>query len=291
MSHTHFVPSTGVDICVTEHTPAGAGRATVVLVHGYPDRQEMWQPLLAELAGEDLHLVTYDVRGAGRSGAPATTAGYRTELLLDDLAAVLDATLPEGGRAHLVGHDWGSVQLWDAVATEATDPRLRDRLASFTSISGPPLDHAGWLARHPRGRELALLRQAAHSWYVYAFQLPVLPELLWRVGGGTLARVAGRLGGTDHLGPDTAQDAARGVNLYRANVPRRMARPGGLLTTVPVLVVHPTRDRFVTGVLHEELERRCAEVRVVEVEAGHWVPRSRPAVLAGLVLEQVRRHG
>lgn len=289
MSTTRHVPSTDLDICVVDHAPDASG-PTVVLVHGYPDRQEMWEPVVEELVACGLRAVTYDVRGAGRSGVPAALAGYRSERLVDDLVAVLDAVLPEGAGAHLVGHDWGSIQLWDAVAAEPTDSRLSGRIASFTSVSGPSLDHAAWLARHSGGRRLAMARQLAHSWYVGLFQVPLVPELAWRGAGGLLHRTAAMLEGTDHWGPGLPEDAARGVNLYRANVPRRMARPRPLDVRVPVLVVHPRADRFVTRVLSEELERSCTDVRVVEVDAGHWFPRTHPGELADLVVEHVRAH-
>jgi pimeloyl-ACP methyl ester carboxylesterase len=272
----HRVPSNGVTLSVVEHSPAGTDRESVVLVHGYPDDQSVWRPLVAALADEDLHLVTYDVRGAGRSEVPADVSGYRTERLVDDLVAVLDAVLPEGRRAHLVGHDWGSVQLWDGVAAERTDPRLHGRIASFTSISGPSLDHLAWLSRHSDGRRGALLRQSLHSWYVYAFQVPVLPDLVWRGAGAVIGR--------------RGVNGAHGLNLYRANVLRRMRRPDELRVDVPVLVVHPRRDPFLTSVVLEDLDQHCRDVRVVEVDAGHWVIRTHAEEIAALVREQVRAH-
>ena len=292
MPATLRIASTGLDLCVREHSPHGPGRPTLVLVHGYPDQQEMWDAVVAALPLDELHVVTYDVRGAGASGVPDSVSGYRSERLVDDLVAVLDATLPSGSRAHLVGHDWGSVQLWDAVTAEPSDPRLRDRIATFTSISGPSLDHSAWLARHPRGRVTALLGQLAHSWYVGFFQLPVLPELLWRVGPTALRRAAERVegAGVAHWGPELPANASRGVNLYRANVPRRMRAPRPVRTDVPALVVHPTADNYLTGVLDEGLERVCSDVRVVEVPGGHWVPRTHPEQVAALVLEHVRAH-
>src|SRR6476619_8639512 len=97
------VRSGELTIAVREHSPAGPGRPTVVLVHGYPDQQDTWDRLVARLPLDAWHVVTYDVRGAGSSDAPRRTADYRTERLVDDLVAVLDAVLPPGGRAHLVG--------------------------------------------------------------------------------------------------------------------------------------------------------------------------------------------
>ncbi len=110
----------------------------VVLVHGYPDSAAVWEPVRAQLDAR-YRVISYDVRGAGASDAPASRAAYRLERLAADLAAVADA--PGGARPfHLVGHDWGSIQSWEAV----TDPAFRGRIASYTSISGPCLDHASF---------------------------------------------------------------------------------------------------------------------------------------------------
>lgn len=268
------VPSAGLEICVREHSAPRAGKPHVVLVHGYPNRQELWRRTIAELDLDDVHVVTYDVRGAGASDAPADQDGYRTELLVEDLVAVVESTVPEGESVHLVGHDWGSVQLWDVVAAEAADPRLRGRVASFTSISGPSLDHVAHLIRHRDGRELRLLNQSVRSSYVSFFHLPVLPELLW-TGPGRLAGI----------NPD---DARNGLNLYRANIRRRMRHPGELRTDVPVQVVQPRRDPFVTEVMLEDLELACSDLTIAYVDAGHWVPRSHPRELAALVTQHVR---
>lgn len=286
------VNSAGVSLAVREHSAPAPGRPSVVLVHGYPDQQETWDDLVAALPLDDLHVVTYDVRGAGASDVPAHTADYRTERLVDDLVAVLDATVPDGRPAHLVGHDWGSVQLWDAVAAAATDPRLRGRVASFTSISGPSLDHLAWLVRHPRGRVLPLLGQAAHSWYAYAFQVPLLPEVVWRRGAGAMRRLMAARQGLpeDHFGDRFPDNAVNGLNLYRANLRSGARRSGPVRTDVPVLVVHPRRDAFVTRVTAEGLDQGCSDVRVVELDAGHWVIRTHAAEVAELVRDHVAAH-
>lgn len=287
------VRSTGLSLAVTEYvadedvTPS----AHVILVHGFPDSSVLWVPLAERLAGAGLHVVTYDVRGAGASDTPARTADYRIELLVDDLVSVMTATVPADEPVHLVGHDWGSVQLWEAVLDEADDPRLRGRIASFTSVSGPALEHMGHLLRHPRGRSVALLRQLAHSWYVAAFHVPVLPELLWRtahrpIGFLTALRDGGS--GQASWGDDLGRDGAHGVNLYRANVGRRSRAPLRH-TDVPVLVVAPRRDPFLTAVVLEDLDRVCSDVRVERPDTGHWLPRADPDLLADLVLDQVVR--
>jgi pimeloyl-ACP methyl ester carboxylesterase len=287
------VSSTGLSLNVREHSASGPGKEHLVLVHGYPDQQDMWDSVVDALDGAAFHIVTYDVRGAGGSDVPPSKDGYRTELLVEDLIAVVAATVPEGERVHLVGHDWGSVQLWDVVAAAGYDARLKGRLASFTSISGPPLDHVAHLSRNLQGRRLRMLNQAAHSWYVYAFHVPVIPEIVW-TRQNTLVRKAmaalDRRAGHSHWGPELARNAANGLNLYRANMLRRMKGGAELRTDVPVQVVVPTQDKFVTDVLFDDLDQACSELTLVKIEAGHWVTRSHPRQVANLISAHVRAH-
>jgi len=283
--HEQHVRSGEVTLAV-RHRPR-AGAPTVVLVHGFPDTQAMWDPLVDRLSAKHgMAVVTYDVRGAGGSTAPSRRDGYRTERLVDDLVAVMD-NVAAGARVHLVGHDWGSVQLWDAVTAEEGDPRLRGRIASFTSISGPSLDHLAHAARRPRGSGgyAALLRQALRTWYVAAFQLPVLPELFWR-GAAPVIRRRPRA----HFGATLGRDGANGVELYRVNIPRRMMRPGPGRTRIPVQVLIPAQDPFIDPAIFADLPAFAPRSTTVEIGGGHWAVRSRPDLVARLVGDHVRAH-
>ncbi|MGH3498046.1 MAG: alpha/beta fold hydrolase [Nocardioidaceae bacterium] len=290
----HTVEAGDVRLCVREHGSTGADN--VVLVHGYPDTQAMWDPVVARLSdGAGLHVVTYDVRGAGASTPPATLNGYRIAHLVDDLVAVIDVTCP-GEPVHLVGHDWGSVQLWDAVTAEDSDPRLRGRIASFTSISGPCLDHVAAFSRAARSRHQwrRLLAQARRSWYVYAFLVPWLPEQVWRHASGAISRRidAGQgLRGRSHWAPTLARDGANGVNLYRANLRSGARRRGTGRTDVPVLTIVPRRDAFLTPALYDDLDSFVSHSRRVEVEGAHWIAVTDPDQVADLVTEHVRAYG
>ena len=270
-----------------------ADAPTVVAVHGYPDTHLLWDHVAADLAA-DHRVITYDVRGAGNSGAPATLDGYATERLVDDLVAVLDALVPAGSAVHLLGHDWGSVQLWDAVVAEEHDPRLTGRIASFCSISGPSLDHVAAFARRAPAAELRSQRR--RSWYVVAFHLPVLPELAWRLlteparrGLARAERLVARDGPRGHWAPTLGQDTVRGLGLYRANVRRRLKHPGDGRTRVPVLLVVPRHDRFVRPSSLAYAGERVPSLERVEVEGRHWLPRTHPGLVARLVRDFVAR--
>jgi pimeloyl-ACP methyl ester carboxylesterase len=289
MATTRRVRGAGLALSVTER--GERGRATVVCVHGFPDTGAVWD-LVAENLVEDFHVVTYDVRGAGASDVPATKWDYRLPYLVEDLLAVADATSPDA-PVHLLGHDWGSIQGWEAVTRHPAAARF----ASFTSISGLPLDHAGLWARQHRSLRPATLgpaiRQALRSLYIAYFHVPVVPELMvrpepvQRVWTGALHRL--EHAATDARWPASTfgQDFAHGLGLYRVNVRGRLRHPQINRTAVPVQILLPARDRYITSALLEGLEAWTAQLWRRTLEGGHWVIRSDPASVAQSVRELV----
>jgi pimeloyl-ACP methyl ester carboxylesterase len=279
-----------VTLRVTEYGDRGAA-FHVLLVHGFPDDQRMWEQVIEALP-QDWHVITYDVRGAGRSTRPTGRAAYRTSLLVEDLIAVLDETLPPGEQVHLVAHDWGSTASWDVVAAETWDPRLEDRLASYTSCSGPSLDHLGSVMG-TWGGKLRLMPQLRRSWYVWLFQVPWLPEFLWRHAQGVVRASARRIDPTIDLlpwGREVRHNAEHAIELYRANVRQRLRDPLPWRTSVPVLLVVPLRDGWISPRSVAGLEARCRDLTRVEIDAGHWVPRADPDEFARVVTEFVLAH-
>ncbi|WP_151771457.1 alpha/beta fold hydrolase [Streptomyces abyssomicinicus] len=280
------------DVTLAVHEQGDPAAPTVLLVHGYPDTHHVWDDVAERLAA-DHHVVRYDVRGAGDSDAPPGKDAYRLEFLARDLYAVADATSP-GRPVHVVAHDWGSIQSWEAV----TDPKAAGRIASYTTMSGPCLDHMGhWLRRRlrrPTPRHLLqLASQALHSWYIYVFHLPVVAPAAWRLGlaraWGTVLRVSeGVAPRPGHPHTTIASDAVRGILLYRANMLPRLLRPRPRPTAVPVQVVTLTRDRFVSPALTEGLEEWAPNLWRRELSATHWAALLRKGpVVAGMVREFV----
>ncbi|MGW0332384.1 SDR family oxidoreductase [Streptomyces sp. NPDC003011] len=280
----------GVELCVAELGDPSA--PTVVLVHGYPDSKEVWSEVASRLA-ERFHVVLYDVRGHGRSTAPRPLrGGFTLEKLTDDFLAVADAVSPHR-PVHLVGHDWGSVQSWEFVTVRRTEGRI----ASFTSLSGPSLDHFGhWInkrLKRPTPRRIGqLLGQGAKSWYVYLLHTPVLPELAWRGPLGKrwpriLERVE-KVPGGDYPTSSLPTDAAHGVWLYRDNVRPRLRRPRpDAYAHVPVQLITPLGDAFLSERLYDDLHLWAPRLTRRTLPAKHWVPRTRPDQLAAWVTEFV----
>ncbi|WP_234042456.1 SDR family oxidoreductase [Streptomyces marianii] len=283
----------GIELCVAEL--GDERQPTVVLVHGYPDSKEVWSEVASRLAAR-FHVVLYDVRGHGRSTAPVPLrGGFTLEKLTDDFLAVADAVSPDR-PVHLVGHDWGSVQSWEFVTVKRTEGRI----ASFTSVSGPSLDHFGhWIKKRtarPTPRRLAqLLGQGAKSWYVYLLHTPALPEMAWR---GPLGRrwpkILERLEkvpGGDYPTASLPSDAAHGAWLYRDNVRFRLLHPrADAYAHVPVQLITPTGDAFLSERLYDDLALWAPRLVRRTLPAKHWVPRTRPDQLSRWIAEFVTTH-
>ena len=171
---------------------------------------------------------------------------------------------------HLLAHDWGSVQAWPAL----TDPRLSGRIAGFTSISGPSLDHASAWLRSAHRHSRAAARQIAHSYYTVLFQLPVLPEAAVRAG--ILDRAAG---------PRDHDDELHGLQLYRANLLGAVrGRPRQI--SVPVQVLAPRRDPYIgSAIACDAPVPYVTDLHTRPLAGGHWTMTKRPEVVARCVLE------
>jgi len=94
----------------------------VVLAHGWTCSTAFWAAQIRDLA-VDHRVIAYDLRGHGRSPASARCS---TEVLADDLEAVLAATLAPGERAVIGGHSMGAM----TVLAAAGRPRFREHAAA-----------------------------------------------------------------------------------------------------------------------------------------------------------------
>lgn len=276
------------DVTLAVKTWGDPARPTVVLVHGYPDNSEVWHEM-APLLARDYYVIAYDVRGAGRSSAPRGMRHYTFARLTDDFIAVIDALSPSK-PIHLIAHDWGSIQSWEFV----TEERLRGRIASYTSCSGPCLDHVGhWMrARLLRPTPSSLgktLGQLVRSWYVLLFHLPIVPELSWRLGlGRAWPRLLRRVEKTTiEPRPTQTADGVNGVSLYRANFIRSLFTPRKRIAHAPVQVIVPTLDKYVSPALSEDLSRWVPQYWRREVVARHWLPVTHPERMAEMVRELI----
>lgn len=95
----------GVRLYYEVHGPNGDdARHTVLLSHGFSSSSHMWAPNLAALTAAD-RVVTWDLRGHGKSDSPGDLGQYSEALAVEDMAALLDTV--GAGRAVVGGLSLG----------------------------------------------------------------------------------------------------------------------------------------------------------------------------------------
>lgn len=109
---------------------AEAGEGPLVLLcHGFPECWYSWRHQLKALAAAGYHAVAPDMRGYGRTDAPAPVDAYTIMHLVGDMTGLL-AALGEQ-QAVIVGHDWGSIVAWSAALLRP------DRFRAVAGMSVP----------------------------------------------------------------------------------------------------------------------------------------------------------
>jgi len=261
---------------------------TVVLVHGFPDSHVLWDGVVPLLA-ERFRVLRYDNRGVGMSSTPKPVSAYTMARFADDFAAVTGELSP-GEPVHVLAHDWGSVGIWEYLKRPGAD----DRVASFTSVSGPSQDQLveyifGGLRRPWRPRRfLRAISQALRLTYMLFFSIPMLAPLCLRLA---LSIPALRRNAVDNI-PDEKihhsaklpSDAAHSVKTYPANYFRSFSRKRELhVIDVPVQLIVNTQDKYIRPYGFDDTARWVPRLWRRDIKAGHFSPMSHPQVMAAAV--------
>jgi pimeloyl-ACP methyl ester carboxylesterase len=244
----------------------------IVLLHGFPEFWYAWRAHIEPLAARGFRVVAPDMRGYNLSDKPHGISAYRIDHLVRDVVGLIDAA----GRttAVIVGHDWGGGVAW---ATAMQAPARVERLVVLNC--GHPAATMKRILRDPR--------QLLRSWYMFAFQLPWLPERFARRDHFRLL-VRG-LEGSSRPGTFSPVDLdcyraawaqphalTSMINYYRAAMQRR---PPGIATqvTMPTRIIWGTGDRFLRRELADDSLGYCDRGTVDYLDTSHWVQHEAPA--------------
>ncbi|MBX3414353.1 MAG: alpha/beta hydrolase [Pirellulales bacterium] len=254
----------------------------VVLLHGFPEFWYGWRRQIDVLASAGYRVAVPDQRGYNTSDKPPGVAAYGIDLLAADAVGIFDALGRERGT--LVGHDWGAAVTWWAAL------RYPEHIERIVILNVP----------HPivmRAQMKKNVRQLLRSWYMFFFQLPKLPEVMFRIG--KFSRSAAALQKTSR--PDTFSDedlakyravwAEPGVvtgmiNWYRALMRVQPARLASVRVKIPTLMIWGTQDRFLGRELAQPSIDLCDQGRLEFIEeATHWVQHEEPERVNRLLLD------
>jgi pimeloyl-ACP methyl ester carboxylesterase len=301
MQSSRTISANGIEIFLLER---GEG-PLVVLCHGWPELSYSWRHQIPAIAAAGFRVAAPDMRGFGRTSAPAEIDAYSIFDHVGDMVALV-AALGEK-QAVIVGHDWGAPVAWHAAMF---------RPDVFTGVAGlsvpPPV--------RGRGRPLDSLRESGISnFYWQYFQTPGVAEgELERDVELTMRTLLGRgfshpssslfveegkgfLGDVSTTGPlpdwlsetdvSYVSDIYRrtgfrgGLNWYR-NIDRNweLTAPWqGAQIVQPSLFIAGANDAVVTGLIGAkrvgDMERVLPNLRqkLIIDGAGHWIQQERAA--------------
>lgn len=260
----------------------------VVLLHGFPEFWYAWRRQIPALAAAGHHVVAPDMRGYNMSEKPPGVRSYAIDALVTDVAGLIAHT--GATRATVVGHDWGGVVAWEAAI------RRPDVVERLVILNAP---HPGALLRAFRRNPRQLLR----SWYAFAFQLPVLPELLFALGDYRVLRRVLRVQPA-RPGAFTDEDIQRyrdafavpgartaTINYYRAALRRDPRAVMAAITPVaaPTLLIWGLDDPYLGPELTEGLETWVPRLHVARLPGvSHWVQHDAPERVNALLRDFLR---
>ncbi len=281
------VSANGLDFACLAEGPEDGPLA--LCLHGFPDSAHSFRHLLPELASAGFRAVAPWLRGYAPTPVPAD-GRYQVGALVADANALHDA-LGGTGDAVIVGHDWGAIATYGAVAHEP------DRWRRAVTMAVPPTSSiAMGLLTHAQLRS---------SWYMFFFLSPLaeaaLPlddyafiDNLWRDwspgydGSEDVAKVKESIGDPERI--------VAAISYYRAmydparQVPELAGEQAAWLqpTPKPTLYLHGRDDgcMLLESITADPLDF-LAEGSAYEIVdgAGHFLHVERPDVVNGRIVD------
>ncbi|WP_343232253.1 alpha/beta fold hydrolase [Mycolicibacterium sp. CBMA 361] len=231
------------------------------------------------------------------------------------------ATYEEGnpnGPVVVLVHGWpDSHDMWDATVPYLADtfrvirydnrgsrnsgvrPEAADRVASFTSTSGPSADHTrrfimeGLKRPYQPVRFLHSVSQFLRLTYQGFFSIPLVARVMVRATVPTiiplmLKHLDGMSDNQIRHSDTFVTDAANSLKVYPANYWRTLFKGRrDHYVNVPVQVIVNRGDQFVRPRLYDETHEWVPRLWRRDIDSGHWSPMSHPDVLATSVRELV----
>jgi epoxide hydrolase 4 len=277
--HYERVRANGLDFNVAT---AGSGERLALCLHGFPESSFSWRFQLPLLARLGYRAWAPDLRGYGKSSRPAGVAAYALSHLEEDVASLIEASGAK--EVVLVGHDWGALIAWNY----AMFGRLPISRLIIMNVPHPKLAEKGLRTR----------RQLAKSWYVFFFQLPLIPEwALARNGHEAIGRVFRDMAVDKTRFPDEVlsvyRDAAAEpgaltamLNYYRALIrgyPEHRRR-GVPRIAAPTLMIWGEVDTALGKELTFGTDQYVSDLTLRYLpNVSHWVQQEAPETVNGMI--------
>jgi pimeloyl-ACP methyl ester carboxylesterase len=290
-----MIATNGIELNVLEE---GAG-PPLVLCHGFPELAYSWRHQIPALAGAGFRVLAPDMRGYGRSSAPAQVDAYDIVTLCDDVCGVLDSAGEES--AICVGHDWGANVVWQLAVLHP------ERVRAVAGLSVP------FVPRAPAAPIPIMRRHLGEDFYIVWFQQPGVADAAlasdvrrtlttsrqwtaqWAEQDGSSTKRAEWLSEEElavYVNAFERTGFTGGLNWYR-NIDRNWeltADLAGRRVEQPALFLtgelDPVRRFMPAEAMHGWVTDLRAEV--VVPGAGHWVQQQAPEAVNTTLLDFLR---
>ena len=266
-----------------EVVTAGEGKKLALCLHGFPELNHSWRHQIPMLAEMGYRVWAPNLRGYGGSSRPDGIDAYRLNILVEDIAALIDASGSDD--VTLIAHDWGAIIAWHFAI-------LKIRPLARLVIMNVP---------HPKcaQRELRHWYQLKKSWYIFFFQIPRLPEWLFGLNGAErIKRAFVKMAVDKNRFPDSelqiyADAASRPgalramINYYRALLRTKDGREiGDAMVHVPTLMIWGEEDSAIDIRCTDDTEQWVPDLELRRLPGvSHWVQQEAPEKVNAIMRE------
>ena len=251
------------------------GAQTIVLAHGWTESIAYWTYAIRDLR-DRFRVVAFDLRGHGESEA-ASGANYSVARFGEDVEAVLEASLPDGERAVVVGHSLGAMSI--AAWAEHHDVERRVSAVALLNAGVGDLTAESLLIPVPRiaqllNRTLPPSRLVGSRAPLPRFSTPLSHAMVRYIAFGPTAS-PGQVAFYEQMliacPPDVRADV--GITLTELELHHALPR-----LTVPAIVLAGADDRLTPPSHAERIARELPQLRrlIVLPDTGHMAPLERP---------------
>ncbi|MFN8672825.1 MAG: alpha/beta hydrolase [Candidatus Sericytochromatia bacterium] len=266
-----YIKANGINF---HYVTAGEG-PLLILLHGFPENWSTWREQINFLA-EKYKVVALDMRGYNLSDKPLKVEDYKLDILTEDIKEVIKAFNYD--KATLVAHDWGGAVAWAFAANYS------EMLEKLVILNSP----------HPMTfmKSISSSNQIFHSWYMFFFQIPWLPE--WGFSYNDFDNSLDSLRKTATY-PDKAFNKEdlyylyHGhkeknaltcmINYYRAIFKYPSKNMSKKITT-PTLLIWGEKDKFLTKNSIKGIAEYVLDIQIKFFpDASHWVHKDEPELV------------
>jgi pimeloyl-ACP methyl ester carboxylesterase len=259
--------------------------APIVLAHGWTEMLSYWTYVIRDLSDRGFRVVAYDLRGHGQS-EPAAGGDYSLARFGEDLEAVLDACVPEGERAVVVGHSLGAMSI--AAWAEHHDVQARVRAAALLNtgvgdlIAEQLLIPLPWIAGVINKMIPPRILLGART-PLPRFSTPASAAAVRYVAFGPEASPA-QVAFYERMLITCAPEVRSTVGISLSEMDLRQAVPR---LTVPTLVVAGANDRLTPPSHARRIAAALPQLErlIVLPDTGHMGPLERPREISRAIVE------